>query len=229
MTLNARNIHKAMKPFNLLISSYENIETKLENTQIFSKIDFKFAFWQLKLHLDSRFITMFYVNTKVHQCMCLTMAVKPAQEELNSALRPLFAHIPHVHSINDDLILIIAAPNEDEHNLSLEEVMKSISTAGITLNPGKCTFRKSEVKYWGLIISNDGIRIDPHKVNALQNITRPKTKDEIINFICMMKSDADFIPNFTKEAEVLGKLIKTHTKYEWQDRHQQAFKNLLCI
>ena len=102
------------------------------------------------------------------------MAVKPAQEELNSALRPPFAHIPHVHLINDDLILIIAAPNEDEHNLSLE-VMKSISTAGITLNPGKCTFRKSEVKYWGLIISNDGIRIDPHKVNALQNITRPKT------------------------------------------------------
>ena len=61
--------------------------------------------------------------------------------------------------------------------------MKPISAAGITLNPDKCTFGKSEIKFLGLIISRDGIGADQDKVNALENITRPKTKDEIIRFI----------------------------------------------
>ena len=114
----------------------------------------------------------------------MTVGVKPVQGELNIALRPLFAHIPHVHLLHDDLIIF--APNEYEHKLSNREVMKSISAAGITLNLDKCTFGKSEIKFLGLLISKDGIRADLDKVNALQNITRPKTKYELISFICMM-------------------------------------------
>ena len=94
--------------------------------------------------------------------------------------------------------------------------MKPISAAGITLNPDKCTFGKSEIKFLGLIISRDGIGADQDKVNALENITRPKTKDEIIRFICMMQSNVDFIPNIAKEATVLREPIKTHTKYKWR-------------
>ena len=69
----------------------------------------------------------------------------------------------------------------------------------------------------GLIISKDSIRAEPREVNALQNITRPKTKNELISFICMLQSNTDFITNFTKEAAVLKEVIKANTKYEWQD------------
>ena len=33
------------------------------------------------------------------------MGLKPAQGELNTALRPLFAHIPDAHLMHDDLIV----------------------------------------------------------------------------------------------------------------------------
>ena len=75
------------------------------------------------------------------------MGVTPAQGQLNTGLRPLFAHIPHVSLIHDGLIY--AAPNRHEHYISLEEVIKSISTAGITLNPDKCTFAKFKIKFFG--------------------------------------------------------------------------------
>ena len=39
--------------------------------------------------------------------------------------------------------------------------MNSISAAGITLNPDKFTFGKSETNFWRLIISKDGITADP--------------------------------------------------------------------
>ena len=100
--------------------------------------------------------------------------------------------------------------------------MKSISAARITLNPDKCALRKSEIKFWGLIFSKDGTKAVHDKVNVFQNISRSKNKNELISFICMMQPNADFIPNFTKEAAVLKDLMKSDTKYEWLDRHQHS-------
>ena len=59
------------------------------------------------------------------------MGVKPAKEEVNAALKPIFAHIPNVYMIHDDLI--IAAKTFNEHNLAFEEVMKAIDQANLTL------------------------------------------------------------------------------------------------
>ena len=108
------------KSFNLPSPRQEDIKAKQKNAQIFSKLDFKSAFWQLELHPDSWFIIMFYANTKLYQYNHLTMRVKPAPGELTTALRPLFTHIPHAHLIYDNLI--IAAPNIYEHNLSLKKL-----------------------------------------------------------------------------------------------------------
>ena len=41
------------------------------------------------------------------------MGVKPAQAELNTALKPIFSHITNVYQIHDDLI--IATKSTEEH------------------------------------------------------------------------------------------------------------------
>ena len=46
------------------------------------------------------------------------MGVKPAQGEFNAALKPIFAHIPNVYLIHDDLIIAVKTFNE--HNFALE-------------------------------------------------------------------------------------------------------------
>ena len=76
------------------------------------------------------------------------MGVKPAKEEVNAALKPIFAHIPNVYMIHDDLI--ISAKTFNEHNLAFEEVMKAIDQANLTLNPKKCSFGKTEIAFWEL-------------------------------------------------------------------------------
>ena len=65
MTLDARNINKAVKLFNFPNPRHEDTKAKFKNAQIFFKMDFKLTFWQLELHPDSWLITMFYANTKL--------------------------------------------------------------------------------------------------------------------------------------------------------------------
>ena len=66
------------------------------------------------------------------------MGIKPAQGELNMALRPVFAHIKNVFLIHDDLIM--ATETMEEHLKVIEAVMEAIKNAGLTLNPAKCLF-----------------------------------------------------------------------------------------
>ena len=124
----------------------------------------------------------------------LIMGVKPAQGELNAALKRIFCHIPNVYLIHDDLI--IAAKTFNEHNLALEEVMKAIDQANLTLNPKKCSFGKTKIAFWGTIISSKGVRPDPEKFKELENLPPPKNTSELKSFICLMQSNNDFIPNF---------------------------------
>ena len=96
----------------------------------------------------------------------LTMGSTPASGDLAKALRPLFQHIPEVHVIHDDVI--IATATESEHERIVNEVLQIIEQSGMTLNINKCMFHQSEVPFWGVIVSEEGIRPDPEKVKALR-------------------------------------------------------------
>ena len=73
------------------------------------------------------------------------MGIKPAQSELNAALRPIFGHIQNVFLIHNDLV--IATKTTIAHKDTLSKVMKPVQNANLTLNPEKCIFSKSEIKF----------------------------------------------------------------------------------
>ena len=124
VTLDARNLNKALVSRNCLIQKQEDIKAQLSGSKIFSKLDFKSAFWQLELHPDSRYFTVFHANNKLYRYTCLIMGVKSAHSELNAVLRPIFGHMPHVFLIHDDLI--IATKTTSEHKDTLLKVMEAI-------------------------------------------------------------------------------------------------------
>ena len=86
ITLDARNVNKAIISTNQSIPKQEDISTQLAGARYFSKLDFKSAFWQLELHPDSRYLTVLHANDNFYQCTRLIMAVKPAHGERNAVL-----------------------------------------------------------------------------------------------------------------------------------------------
>ena len=97
----------------------------------------------------------------------------------------------------------------------------------MTLNKEKCKFGAKEIKFWGMIISAAGIRPDPEKVEALNHMTTPKNKEELISFLCMMQSNSDFIEGFSQKTSTLRELTKKGTRFKWEKRHNDAFYSLI--
>ena len=165
MTLDARNVNKAIIPTNQPIPRYEDIKSKLAGCTLFSKMEFKPAFWQIELEDSSRYVTVFHANDKLYRYKRLTMDIKPAQGELNVALKPIFMYIENINLIHDDLI--IATGTVSEHIAAIREVKEAISNAELTLNSEKCKFGCKEIKFCGMTFSADGMRPDLDKIDAL--------------------------------------------------------------
>ena len=105
--------------------------------------------------------------------------------------------------------------------------MKAISEAGLTLNPSKCFFGRNEISFWGMIYGADGVKPDPAKVEALDYITPPTRREDLVSFLCMMQSNADFIPNFAKKSAPLRDLTKRQVRFKWTKEHQKNFEELI--
>ena len=90
ITFDARNVNKVIQSTNLPIPWHEDIKIKLNGCKVFCKMDFKCAFWQIELEPTSRYLTVSHANGKLYKYKRLTMGIKPAQVELNVALRPVF-------------------------------------------------------------------------------------------------------------------------------------------
>ena len=105
------------------------------------------------------------------------MGVKPAQAELNAALKPIFSHIPNVYLIHDDLI--IATKSTEEHLEAIGEVMEVVKSKSLTLNPNKCTFGLKAMTFCGMLFSSEGVKPDPEKIKTLKIYNRPRTRKNL--------------------------------------------------
>lgn len=225
ITMDARNVNKAILSNNLPIPKQEDIKAKMAGSNVLSKFDLRNAFWQFELAPESRYLTVFECNGKLYRYKRMTMGIKTSQGELNAALRPVLQEIPDAHHIHDDIV--IASKSVNQHLKALEQFMKAIRKSGLTLNPTKCEFAKKEIKFWGMIVSSEGVRPDPEKVEVLEHLEEPKNKEELRSFLCMMQSNSDFIENFARISADLRELTRDRIHFRWEPKHQTAFTTLL--
>jgi len=75
--------------------------------------------------------------------------------------------------------LTVFSKTDEEHLYHLKVVFQKCRKYGISLNPKKSLFAMSEGKLLGHIISKDDIRVDPARVEAIQQLEQPRNKKEI--------------------------------------------------
>ena len=71
----------------------------------------------------------------------------------------------------------------EEHQAHIKKVLEALSKVGLHLKPEKCEFYKTEVKYLGLIISAEGVKMDQKKVKAVVEWGSPKNLHDLGVFL----------------------------------------------
>ena len=153
------------------------------------------------------------------------MGVKPAQAELNAALKTIFTHIPNFYLMHDDLI--IATKSIEEHLEAIRGVVEVVKSKNLTLNPNKCTPGSKEIKFLGMLSSSEKVKPEPEKNRDLEDIEPPKNKKELKWFIYIMQSNTDSVPYFSKSVAPLRILLNGKERFKWTTFHQNVVHNFL--
>eukprot|EP00253_Pinus_taeda_P016662 PITA_16662 len=76
------------------------------------------------------------------------------------------------------------------------------------------------------IISKDGIRIDPARVQAIQQIDLPRSKKEIQSFNGKMNFLRRFIPNLAEHLKEMTNMLKKDSQVKWMEEAVKSFNSV---
>ena len=96
--------------------------------------------------------------------MGLTNAPATFQRLMNQILHHKLDHTAMVYL---DDILIYTKGSKDEHEKEVKEVLELLKENNICLNEEKGEYSKMEVTFLGIIISREGLRMEPEKTKAI--------------------------------------------------------------
>ncbi|MCO5612093.1 hypothetical protein L7F22_066355 [Adiantum nelumboides] len=114
----------------------------------------------------------------------------------------------------------------EEHKEHLKVIFQALRDNKLYVNQKKSEFFLQKIQYLGHIISKNGIRMDPAKLEVIKDWPNPRNLHEVRSFIGMCAYYRRFIEKFSLIAGPLHDLTKKNVKYVWTEKRQQAFDTL---
>ena len=81
-------------------------------------------------------------------------------------------------------------------------------------------------KLLGHIISEDGVKVDPERIDTIKKVAIPKNVKSVPSFNGQINFIRRFIPNLAELMKPMQKFLKKDAKFEWTNEGREAFKNL---
>ena len=104
--------------------------------------------------------------------------------------------------------IIVHSKDAQEHEQHLRIVMETLREKKLYDKPSKCDFWLKEVFFLGHIVSTEGIRVDPIKIEVVINWKPPPNVTEVRSFLSLARYYTRFVKGFSIIAYPLTKLLR---------------------
>ena len=123
--------------------------------------------------------------------------------------------------------IIVFSSTFDDHLQRLQHIFVRLREAGLQLKPSKCHFCLPEVRYLGHVVSGEGIKPDPKKVQCVKEYRTPSNVKDLRTFLGLANYYRKFVEGYAKLADPLYRLTKkTANGFLWTASCERAFETL---
>ena len=127
-------------------------------------------------------------------------------------------------NIADDILCYGAS--EQEYDINVIKFLDRCVEADMHLNPQKVKFKSPEVPFYGNMLTKDGIKPYPKKVEAIQHWSIPEDRQQLQSFLGSVNYLSCFIAGLSDLCKPLQSLVGADTPFIWTETHTQAFNCL---
>lgn len=119
--------------------------------------------------------------------------------------------------------LVIYSDSVDDHVRHLKIVIDILRKEQFYLSEHKMQLFQKELKILGHIIDNEGIRMDPAKVDAIEKWKVPSNRELIRGFLGAVGYLAPNVPKIRIPMQILTDVTRTDRPFKWDFTEQRAF------
>jgi len=199
---------------------------RIAKARIFTKIDIRQAFHRIRISPEAEDLTTFRTRYGAYKFKVLPFGLTngPAtfQRYINNTL---MGYLDEFCSAYMDDILIFSETLE-EHEIHVKRVLERLCEAGLQADLKKCEFHVTKTTFLGFVISTDGIRPDPRKLEAVRCWERPTTVKQVQSFLGFCNFYRRFVREYGRIARPLTNLTKKGVPFAWTEECQHAFEEL---
>jgi transposase InsO family protein len=200
-----------------------NLIDRLNGAKYFTKIDLRAGYNNIRIAPGDEWKTAFRTRYGSFEYLVMPFGLTNAPATFQSFMNDIF------HDLSDEFVVVylddilIYSNTLEEHRRHVRTVLQRLRRFNLHAKPEKCDFHVDSVEYLGVIVSPEGVKMDPSKINVIMNWPAPKTVKELQAFLGFTNFYRRFIDNYSGITVPLTRLLRKNIPWRWTERCQDVF------
>jgi hypothetical protein len=218
-----RNLNRSSKKDNYPLPNMEHILQRITDASRISMIDGFFGYNQISVMPKDREKTAFTTPWGTFMYAKMPFGLMNAGATFQRAMDIAFI------GEKDQFVVIyldditVFSRSDKEHCCHLRNVFSKCRRFSLSLNPKKYLFSMEEGKLLGHIVSAEGVRIDPSRVEAIRTLSPPRSKKEVQAFLGKINFLRRFVSNFAELVKHITAMLKKGNEVKWNVEPRESF------
>jgi hypothetical protein len=204
----------------------DDLFDQLKGSCVFSKIDLRSGYHQLKIRATDIPKTVFITRYGLYEYTVMSFGLTNAHAYFMYLMNKVsMEYLDKFVVVFIDGILIFSK-NKEDHDEHLRVVLQKLRENQLYVKLSKCKFWLKEVSFLGHIISEGGISMHPSKVKDVLSWKTPQNVLGIRSFLGLAGYYRRFIEGFSKIFKSMTELLVKGNTSEWTPRRETSFQEL---
>ena len=225
MCVDSRAINKITVKYRFPIPRLDDMLDMMAGATIFSKIDLKSGYHQIRVRSGDEWKTAFKTKDGLYEWMVMPFGLSNAPSTfmrvMTQVLKPFMGKFLVVYF---DDILIYSKSNA-QHLDHLTQVCLALRKESLYGNLKKCSFFTDRVIFLGFIVSSAGVSPDPQKIQSVVDWPQPKNIHDVRSFHGLASFYRRFIRGFSTIMSPITDCMK-HEEFNWTNAATKAFTEI---
>ena len=222
-----KRINAITKPALFFMPRVEEIVEDVVQSKFISTMDLAKSYYQVLMEPKDQEMTAFVCHAGHFQFTRMPFGVRNAPSMFQKLMDKVLKAVKGYARAYIDDIVVFSSSWED-HVRHVRQVLKLLKQAGLTVNPEKCRWGGTKLRFLGHIVGNGALAIPEDRAKAIELYVRPYTKRGLRAFLGSVSYYRKFIDKLAEQTTILTPATSklAPQKVKWTKCREVAFSTI---